>query len=432
MMPLALLAQKRGHEVSGSDRSYDNDMAAAKFAEILKSGISLYPQDGSGIGPHLESLVVSSAIEPSIPDVKAAQDIGLPIITRASLLSQIVNAAAPGICVAGTSGKSTLTGMLGSILVEAGYDPNIINGGVIRNIGSAMRIGHSELVLAETDESDGSIDLYNPDIGVVTNIAQDHKSVGEIVTHFKAFAGRVKQALVLNQDDARTAELASYTKADLKRFSLQEARNIQTSPAGSSFTYVGRTITLNVPGDHNIMNALAAIKAAESLDVSLSDIVAGIETFAGIARRLEKIGTSQKGVTVIDDFAHNPDKIAASLKTLSPMAERLFVLFQPHGFGPMKLMGEDIARAFAEGLREKDRLFVTLPFYAGGTAEKNTATEEMVKTLNHNGVTASLLENREQFVDAVTDEARSGDVVVIMGARDDTLPELARTVLRSV
>ncbi len=356
MAPLALIMRARGARVDGSDRALDQGRNGGKFDFLRRQGVALHPQDGSGVTGADQVLVASGAVEETVPDVRAARQAGARIMTRAELLSELFNAAPLSVGVAGTSGKSTTTAMIAWILCRAGLDPTVMNGAEMRNFitpqtpyASAL-VGKGEPFVAEVDESDGSIARYVPAVAVVNNVSLDHKSMDELRALFAGFVARAKTA-VLNLDNPETRALAAAVPAGrLVTYSLSDpqasllAGALAPAPDGVGFTVTegsgGRTaaVRLKVPGLHNVSNALAAIAAARACGVGLEDACAALGAFAGVRRRLEVTGTAA-GVTVIDDFAHNPDKIAATLDTLHAFPGRLLVMFQPHGFGPLKLMG---------------------------------------------------------------------------------------------
>jgi UDP-N-acetylmuramate--alanine ligase len=187
-------------------------------------------------------------------------------------------------------------------------------------------------------------------------------------------------------------------------------------------------VRLQVPGRHNASNALAAIAAARALGVGVEDAAAALARFEGLRRRLETVGTAA-GVTVIDDFAHNPDKIAASLATLRAHPGRLRIMFQPHGYGPLKKMGEPLAEAFATGMAAGDRLFLADPVYQGGTVDRTRGSDWLAAEINARGGYAEHVPERAKIGDALIAEARDGDRIVVMGARDDTLIDFARELV---
>jgi UDP-N-acetylmuramate--alanine ligase len=450
MLPLAMIVQSRGHAIAGSDRSRDQGRTPAKFDWLAAHGVALHPQDGSGVTDAAQIVVASGAIEDTVPDVASAKRVGASLITRPQLLSRLFNAAPQSVGVAGTSGKSTITGMIAWILDRAGRNPTVVNGAVMKNFADAdhpfasARVGGAELFVAEVDESDGSIARYDATVAVVSNISLDHKSMEELRDLFGGFTGRAGKA-VLNLDNTETQALAQRMEsegraADVITFSLGEAdadlaaRGLSPLPTGMTFVLsargeADRVVTLNVPGAHNVANALAALGAVQALGLSLDAAVAALASFAGIRRRLEVVGEAN-GVTVIDDFAHNPDKIAATLKTLHAFDGRLLILFQPHGFGPLKLMKTEFIEGFAGLMRADDVLVMPEPVYYGGTTDRSVGSEDIASGVRELGRNATALPDRAACGERLIELARPGDRILIMGARDDTLSEFAGELLK--
>ena len=445
MLPLAMIVQARGGRIEGSDRSRDQGRTPEKFAWLEAHGVTLYPQDGSGVTRPDQTVVATGAIEDTVPDIGAAKRAGARIVTRPELLSQLFNAAPASIGVAGTSGKSTITGMIAWILHSAGRAPTVMNGAVMKNFADADHpfasalIGGPDLFVSEVDESDGSIARYAPTVAVVSNISLDHKSMEELRDLFGGFTGRAAKA-VLNLDNVETQALAQSLPADKAiTFALGEesatlnARDLEPLPTGMRFTLteLGGAplhVVLNVPGAHNVANALAALGAVRAVGVPLGEAISALESFAGIRRRMELVGTAN-GVTVIDDFAHNPDKIAATLKTLHAFEGRLLILFQPHGFGPLRLMKAEFIDGFAGLLRDDDILLMPEPVYYGGTTDRSVGSEDIASGIHAAGRSAEALANREACGDRLIELARPGDRIVVMGARDDTLSVFAAELL---
>jgi UDP-N-acetylmuramate--alanine ligase len=438
MFPLALIARARGAVVAGSDRGHDQGRTPGKFAWLAEQGIALHPQDGSGVGAG-QIFVASAAVEDSVPDAARAAALGLERMTRAELNAALFNAAARGIGIGGTSGKSTVTAMTAWLLHRADHAPTVMNGAVMRNFADAANpfssalIGGPETYVSEVDESDGSIALYAPDIAIVTNISLDHKSLDELRALFGDFAAKARVAII-NADDLESAALAAPGRirfgfaadADLR------AADYQPLPDGCAFTlHAGEEVhpvRLRMPGRHNVANALAALAAAQAAGVSLAQGTAALADFAGIARRYEVIG-SAKGLTVIDDFAHNPDKVAATLAAAAELPGRALLFFQPHGYGPLKQMGRELAASFARGLRTDDRLWVCDPVYFGGSVDRSVGSAEFVAAI---GAQAMHLPTREACARAMLAEARDGDRIFVLGARDDTLTDFAQSLLASL
>lgn len=445
MLPLALIVHQRGHAVAGSDRALDQGLLAEKFAFLRARGIALFPQDGSGITHPDTVLVTSAAVEETIPDVRAARRLGAATATRAELLAELFNAAPKSVGIAGTSGKSTTTGMISWLLHQAGRRPTVMNGAVMRNFvtpdlpfASAL-VGDGDLFVAEVDESDGSIAHYAPHVAVLNNIALDHKSLDELRRLFRDFIAKA-QVAVLNLDNDETARLAAETPAARRlTYSLDDpaadllASDIRPASDGIRFTVREAgggpvAVHLRVPGRHNVANALAALAAARACGIALEPAAAALAGFSGIRRRLETVG-SAGGVTVIDDFAHNPDKIAATLAALHEFPGRLLILFQPHGFGPLRLMRDGFIETFARHLHPDDVLVMPDPVYFGGTVDRSVTSIDIVEGVEARGRQARFFPQRQACGDHIVSLARPGDRIVIMGARDDTLSTFAADLL---
>ena len=443
MLPLANIVRDAGATVAGSDRALDQGRLGPKFEWLQSLGIDLFAQDGSGLTSGDQILIASAAIEDSVPDIAKAKALGCQRMTRAELLAELFNAAPRSVAVGGTSGKSTVTGMIGWILTEAGLDPTIMNGAVMKNFVAddapfaSARVGQGGVFVSEVDESDGSIALFTPEVAVLNNVSLDHKSLEELRQLFGDFARKAK-CCVWNADDAETVALIEpmglagaisfgFTpKTDIR------ATDITDLPLGSRFTLhaQGEThpVELIVPGRHNIANALAAIAAATALGVSVAQAVRGVESFNGLARRFDIVGTAN-GITVIDDFGHNPDKIAATLATLKAFPGRIIAFFQPHGYGPIRVMGAELAAVFADNLGEDDHLILCDPVYFGGTVDKSIGSQSITDAVAAAGRNAEYIPAREDCGDRILELAQPGDRIVIMGARDDTLSGFAADVL---
>ena len=446
MLPLASIVRASGARVAGSDRSLDAGRTAPKFDYLRSLGIQLFPQDGSGPQPGM-TLVTSAAVEETVPDIVRANELGLTHLRRPEFLAQLLNAAHHSIAVGGTSGKSTVTGMIGWILHACHRQPTVMNGAVMKNFvtptapfASAI-VGDPEMFVSEVDESDGSIALYRPEVAVLTNISLDHKELDELRGLFSGFLNASRKA-VLNLDDEETRELAAAVPSDKTigyGFDSSDAEfrgfNVELLRDGVRFTVANRDesheIRLKLPGRHNASNALAAIAAVRQLGVSVADAAAALARFEGLRRRLELVGEANS-VTVIDDFAHNPDKIDASLATLRAHPGRLLVMFQPHGYGPIAKMGEQLAESFARGLASRDRLYLPDPVYQGGTVDRGRGSEWLALEIEKRGGHAQHIASRSEIEERLLAKARPNDRIVIMGARDDTLAEFARDLVEKL
>jgi UDP-N-acetylmuramate--alanine ligase len=443
MLPLASIVRASGAKVAGSDRSLDAGRTPHKFDYLRSLGIQLFPQDGSGLKPGM-TLVTSAAVEETVPDVVKAKELGLTHLRRPEFLAQLLNSARRSVAVGGTSGKSTVTGMIGWILHGCHRQPTVMNGAVMKNFvtpsapfASAL-VGDPELFVSEVDESDGSIALYRPEIAVLTNISLDHKEMDELRQLFAHFLNSSRKA-VLNLDDPEVRALSDTVPAskvigygfDSPAADFQ-GKELQLLEGGVTFAVIANgercEVRLAVPGRHNASNALAALAAACALGVKMEDAAAALARFEGLRRRLETVGQAA-GVTVIDDFAHNPDKIAATLATMRAHPGRLLIMFQPHGFGPLSKMGEQLAASFATGMGASDRLYLPDPVYQGGTVERKRGSDWLAAEVTERGRKAEHIPDRANIADALIAEAREGDRILIMGARDDTLIDFARDLV---
>ena len=447
MLPLALILKARGAEVAGSDRALDQGRTAPKFDFLRAQGIKLFAQDGSGLQSPAQVLVASAAVEETVPDVQAAIRLGARRMGRAELLAELFNAARAPIGVAGTSGKSTTTAMIAFILHEAGRDPTVMNGAVMKNFATkdalfaSALVGAGEAFVSELDESDGTIALYRPKIAVLNNISLDHKSMDELRLLFGDFLGRAEIA-VLNLDNGETMRLAPRARAAITYSVATDkgdlgAASIAPRPFGVSFDAIDRrtgeraSIDLKTPGRHNVSNALAAIAAATAAGVDFAQAARALSRFEGVKRRFEFVGAAE-GVTVIDDFGHNPDKIAATLRTLHEFPGRLLVMFQPHGFGPLKKMKAEFIDGFAAELGPDDILLMPEPVYFGGTVDRSVGSEAIVAGVRALGKKAMALPTREDCGAKLIDLARDGDRIIVMGARDDTLSQFAADLVEKI
>ncbi|MFM9934943.1 MAG: glutamate ligase domain-containing protein [Novosphingobium sp.] len=461
MLPLALILKGHGASVAGSDRSRDQGRTPEKFAWLESLGFMLHPQDGSGITSAEQVLVASAAVEDTVPEMVRARELGCHRMSRANLLSALFNAAGTRIAVGGTSGKSTVTGMLGWIMTACGRDPTIMNGAVMKNFAgpdapfASARVSSgvgsaSGPFVSEVDESDGSIAQYQPTIAVLNNVSLDHKSLEELRELFGDFLAAADVA-VINLDDPESAALGTRAKQPFLSFGVNNpdadigvvAGSILDSPTGIAAMVCNRltdethALALKVPGLHNLSNALAALTGAYVADVPLAEAVAALADYAGLARRFDVVGTSASGMTVIDDFGHNPEKVAATLATLKAHPGRVIAFFQPHGYGPLRQMGAELAEVLANRLGPEDVTLLCDPVYFGGTVDRSVGSERIAELIRAHGGAAEYIADRADCAARIAALVRPGDQpanqppdrIVIMGARDDTLAQFARDVL---
>ncbi|OYY65671.1 UDP-N-acetylmuramate--L-alanine ligase [Sphingomonas sp. 28-62-11] len=443
MMPLAMILAGQGATVAGSDRSLDQARLPAKFDQLRKLGIALFPQDGSGITSADQIVIASAAIEPTVPDMVAAAQVGATQMSRAELLSALFNAAPQAIGVAGTSGKSTVTGMIGWMLHALGRDPTVMNGAVMKNFAApdvpfaSSLVGAGDLFVSEVDESDGSIALYQPAVAVLNNVSLDHKSLDELRALFADFIGRAGHAIVNIDNPDAEALAAALPPERVTTFSIERAADLQAifieeAPFGVDFIVTQDDliveVALQVPGRHNVANALAAIGAVRAAGVSLHEAAAALSGFTGLRRRFDLVGRAND-IAVIDDFGHNPDKIGATLDTLHAFPGRLLILFQPHGYGPLKVMRRELVTSLVERMGAEDVLVLPDPVYHGGTVNREVTSADIIADIAAAGRQAHHIAARDQAAAFLVDQARPGDRIIVMGARDDTLSQLAADML---
>jgi len=318
-----------------------------------------------------------------------------------------------------------------------------MNGAVMKNFASpdapfaSALVGSGDAFVSEVDESDGSIALYQPKIAVLNNVSLDHKSLEELRVLFGDFAGKA-ETTILNIGDAETAALAApldgarVVTFAVERMADLSAINLRPEPFAIGFDLIANgqsfPVRLAVPGKHNVSNALAALGAARAAGVPLEDAIAAIAGFTGLKRRFELVGEAA-GVTVIDDFGHNPDKISATLATLHAFPGRLLILFQPHGYGPLKVMRHELTAMFGDALGPEDLLVLPDPVYQGGTVAREVTSADIVAEIGPN---ATHIADRAEAAAWLVEQARPGDRVVVMGARDDTLSLLAADMLPQI
>lgn len=442
MSAIALYLQKKGHKVIGSDRSFDANQNIEMKERLLKEGVLIYPQNGSGVTSAVDCFVVSSAVEESIPDVKKAMELSLSIKKRAEVLADIFHSFEKRISVAGTSGKTTVTAMTAHILYHLEKHPVMINGGIMLNsyhneAPSNLIFDTGDVAVIESDESDGSIELYNPFISVLNNISLDHKPLEEIKPLFERFLSRATMGCVINLDCEHTKSIVLPEKK-IVSFSVEKdktatlfAYNVVQSGEGISFQLNEKTYMLPFIGIHNLSNALAAVSACLLLGVEVDEAMNALLSFKGTHRRLETVGTVNQ-MTVIDDYAHNEEKVKASLSALKAVLKddnQLFVVFQPHGFAPLKLMKEGLIQMLKNELTDQITFLMLPVYYAGGTVNKTISSIEVIEPLFMNGKKAVYVETRELAKKHIIDRIKPNDIVVVMGARDASLSDFARNIL---
>src|SRR5712691_366096 len=311
MNPLACLMRARGHEVQGSDRSFDQGKNREIAAHLRRLAIQLAAHDGTAVTPAIDRFVYSTAVEADTPEMRAARALGLDCVSRPQLLAEVVNAGGPGVAVAGTSGKSTIIGMVAWLLRETGVPATVLGGAALVGEGTGGFVaGPAEgPVVAEACESDGTLVGYRPAIGLVHNVSRDHAELDALRPQFSAFAESCGRLLV-NAACPEAAALGRRFKASTYGVSPGADTRLRVTSASprratGSLRLEGRVVVLDVPqpGLHNLENAAAAA------------LLAPLARFPGVARRFEVVGTTTSGIRVVDDYAHNGEKIRAAVTT---------------------------------------------------------------------------------------------------------------------
>jgi UDP-N-acetylmuramate--alanine ligase len=415
MSALAQALVDRGESVTGSDRLLDHGDLTPTLARLERQGVRLSRQDGSGVTPGTARLVVSSAIENDNPEVVKARALGVPEVHRAAELARTLSGHRL-IAVAGTCGKSTVTAMLGHILAGAGLDPFVVNGAEIigwdkggTRIGS-VREGKGEWAVAEVDESDKSLMAFSPEDAIITNASADHFGMDETQEVFEAFRRRVSGTVI----DGRSEHL--------------EPQEVALAGWSGSFTLGGLRYTVPMPGRHNVLNAWHAVRMALAVGADPSALASALAGFPGVARRLQRVGRCGNAL-VIDDYAHNPEKLAAAWGTLAAaFPQGVAAVWRPHGFGPLRKMKDALAETFSRVCRPQDSLGLLPVYDAGGTADRGYTSGDFAAMLSGRDVPVTLLgslDDAEAFL-----RARRGEcgALVTFGARDPGLPRLAASL----
>lgn len=436
MSALAQLHAMSGDEVTGSDRLISKGFTdLALWDYLTKLGIQLFAQDGSGLDDKTDLMILSSAIESDNPEIQKARELGLPTMHRSELLSKHV-AEHKTVAVSGTSGKSTTTAMLYEILAFAGLSPSVITGAAILSLQKEQDVfgnvykGASDLLVIEADESDGSIVNYKPYLGVCLNLRKDHKEIDVLKGFFARFVQNC-QKVIINEEEEN---LQAFT-SNARTFGLHKGHvhpiNIHSNGFGSGFEIDGQSFELHVPGLHNVANATAAVAAALELGVNLKTCADALEKFSGIARRFASIGSYNR-IEVIDDFAHNPHKLHATIDAAHLRGTRVLAFYQPHAFTSIKMLTPEFVESLSLCLGKEDHLWLTEVYYPGGTIPQGVTSKSVYDGLKANGVNVRFDGCRERILAEMAAAAKPGDIVLVLGARDPTLTDFAKKLLAAI
>ncbi|MBC7721562.1 MAG: UDP-N-acetylmuramate--alanine ligase [Pedobacter sp.] len=422
-----------GKTVSGSDRYFHPNEKNEIKDKLEAEGISCFLQDGTGITEATQLIVISTAVEETNVEIQKARSMNIPIISRSEILTLISNEKRT-IAVGGTSGKSTTSAMLFDILDYAGLSPSIISGaGLVRlqeqgKIGNAF-VGKGDLLVIEADESDGSIVNYSPEIGLLLNLDKDHKEISELQTIFQTFKTH-SQIFIVNASHELALPLSQNLLQDFSSNSAPagfKATNFLQEGLSMTFKINGVDFLLNAIGKHNMENALAAVCVANQLGVSLQICSQAIAQYKGIYRRNQVLG-KKHNIWVIDDYAHNPAKVAAAILGVQPLAKKVIAWFQPHGYGPTRFLRKDFVEEISKVLRPQDEIWMSEIFYAGGTAVKDISANDLIEDIKANGKQAFFVENRNNLLTELRPHFTNDCVFILMGARDPSLDAFAKQV----
>lgn len=427
MSPLAKIMVELGYEVTGSDRA---DSEVIQNLKKLGAKITLDGQKGENV-KGADAIVVSTAIPYDNPEVLAARDLGIRKLHRSDINAALVNEY-KGIAVAGAHGKTTTTSMLGVALTKAGVAPTVVVGGEMPDLGTNAILGSGEYLTSEADESDGSFLKLRPHIAVVTNVEDDHMdhygTMENIIKAFTQFIQNVDKetgyaVLCFDNENlrniAKTVDRKFYTYA-IDHEADYTAKSIKTNGKGIAFDVMhGEEIlghvSLNIPGRHNVLNALACIVTGLSMGVEFKKLAAGLAEFHGAKRRFQTKGRG-KGVWVVDDYAHHPTEIAATLKAAKELnPQRLVCVFQPHRYSRTQLLHEEFGKAFTSA----DLLILT-DIYAAGEAPIEGIDGETIlnEVRKQSGQDVIYIPKREKLASYLEGESHDGDLIITMGAGD--------------
>lgn len=432
MNPLAQLMRAWGHDVQGSDRSLDKGENAEVRARLEAAGVRILPQDGSAMTAQVQRFVYSAAVEPDTPEARAARALGIACTPRPALLAEVVDAGSPGIAISGTSGKSTVVGMLAWALRRMQVPATVLGGAALAGEGTAGCFAagpRAGAVVAEACESDGTLVGYHPAIGVIHNITRDHGEVHEVRGQFATMARQSRILLVnaacpeaLAATDGLTRVLyGAGGRADL----ALEVGSPGPERARGVVQCDGREIDLDLPqpGAHNLENASAVLAVVRAMGLDAAAAAQALSTFPGVSRRFEVVARTEEGLRVVDDYAHNGAKIAAAVAAAQAGSPRVLCLFQPHGFGPARQLRPELKEMLPRILRPQDRWLYLPIYYAGGSVTQDVSSHDLARDA---GVDA--VGDRRESLAWVAERAMAGDTVLVMGARDPGLNAYARAL----
>lgn len=420
---------EKGNFVAGSDRLFDLSAVHPVRTKLEANGILIFPQNGQGIDESFDFAVFSTSVEKTNPDFLKTEMLGIPLKTRPEYLAEIVSEYR-SVAVAGTSGKSTTSGMLAFLMQRLGMSPNFIGGGRVKQFRSARNSGNyfsgsSDTLIIEACESDGTIVNYKPAYSILLNLDLDHHSIEQTARMFEKLSENTSQHVFVSADDQNLQGCAIKNTIgfSIKRESAYQAKDVFYFPLSTVFKVNGQRYELSLPGEYNLYNALACISFLSQLGISAKDIAAALPEFSGIERRFD-IHRNDGRYLIIDDYAHNPHKIQSLMEAMKKISNRVCYIFQPHGYGPTRLMKDGYINTFVKGLRSTDHLVFLPIYYVGGTAAKDISSKDLAEGIVASDKSVEVFEDRSDFLTKIG----PWDTYVVLGARDDTLSDFAEQI----
>lgn len=428
MSGIAEVLIRLGYNVTGSDLSESDTVEKLK-----KLGATIYIGHEAKNVKDVQIVVYSSAVNAKNPEVQEAKFQGIPIIKRAEMLAELMRLK-KGIAVAGSHGKTTTTSFLATILDKLDYKPTYIIGGVVKNLGGHAHTGDSEILVAEADESDGSFLFLNPIMSVVTNIDNDHLDhYGNVENLQKAFVEFLNKVpfyglLALNAHDKTSCELLKEVKRPYKIFGIDSdekyvdkvdylASNVEHTNEGMKFILTHEEesykFDIKLSGKHNVLNAIGAIVMAHQLGASFKEIAKVLPEFEGVSRRLEKL-KEDEDLIVIDDYAHHPTELVATISTLRRRYKdkKLVTIFEPHRFSRTKNFWNEFVNSFAEA----DEVYISPIYPASEEPIQYIDSEILVKNINEKYKNAHFLHSLSEMKVVLEKFNKTNTVVVTLGA----------------
>jgi UDP-N-acetylmuramate--alanine ligase len=434
MSGIAEIMNNLGYKVQGSDSSVNNN----NTKRLQDKGIKVFPSHEKENIQNVSYVVISSAIKPDNPEVQAAIENNIPVIRRAEMLAELMRLKC-SVAVSGSHGKTTTTSLVACLFEAAGLAPTVINGGIINNRSTNAYLGASDYLIAEADESDATFIHIPSTIAVITNIDPEHMDFYEdfdtLISAFKSFitnlpfygfgvacvdhpvvrkiTGEITERKIITYGiDSKDAHIIAYNiKSDITSSTF----DIKVQLPGSRGATTIEQITIPTPGKHNVLNSLAAIAVGIELDFGIRVIKEGFKHFEGVKRRFTKVGT-HNGAEIIDDYAHHPVEIKATLATARGIADKrnskVIAIFQPHRYSRLQHLFEDFVNCFGDA----DKIYVTPVYAAGEQPIEGITGQVLAEAMKKSGSKVAYIDNPDEITKIVTEESKAGDLFLMMGA----------------